>query len=478
MEARKSQRTKTVPVEKNTTSTDLGPKAGSTQKEVESDATRHESTTAPVAGSSKEFDSQLDRLLEIRLQERIREAESHTDWNSGPNDHYMSDTGSEEEVQVAYDSDSSELSVHTKPKKTIHKDKIKKSKPVDSESEVTVSEGDTHLKAKKRRARLVVRKGKKSKKRSKKSDSSRSSGSDNSSSTGTDSDTKYEGPYGARCKKNIKKCREKPGKRARVCTTMRRSVEGHFNTFKPVEVIQRGIEKFTGIKGLPDSWIRDLDTEVQISEDKKKYEHVLFTIQKGVLAALTAMIPVANRMMEQIKFTSLTADMDEAVELLAATSTFINFRRFENVFKSVTTEAGKEVTRSKKVTDNNGKEYTLFLPPHPIKGKVWDKTKMFGGQVTHLFKQVESGNKCGKQFGHKRKVEDSGKGPARRQFTGRSRRPGFRGNRSQFNFHTRGRGLRGQSYGWNDSNRASGFRQNPSVTQGKSPGFQRTPAQK
>ena len=47
-----------------------------------------------------------------------------------------------------YDSDSSEVSVHTKPKKTVHKNKIKKSKPVDSESEVTVSEGDTHLKAK------------------------------------------------------------------------------------------------------------------------------------------------------------------------------------------------------------------------------------------------------------------------------------------------------------------------------------------
>ena len=131
--------------------------------------------------------------------------------------------------------------------------------------------------------------------------------SDSSSSTGTDSDTKHEGPYGARCKKNIKKCREKPGKRARVCTTMSRSVEGHFTTFKPVEVIQRGIEKFTGIKGLPDSWIRELDNEVQISENKK-YEHVLFTVQKGVLAALTAMIPVANRMMEQNKFTSLAAD--------------------------------------------------------------------------------------------------------------------------------------------------------------------------
>ena len=169
--------------------------------------------------------------------------------------------------------------------------------------------------------------------------------------------------------------------------------------------------------------------------------------------------------------------MDEVVELLAATSAFLSYRRFENVFKSVTTEAGKAVTRSKKVTDNNGKEYTLFLPPHPIKGKVWDKTKMFGGQVTHLFKQVESGNN-GKQFGHKRKTDDSAKGPVRKQFSGRLRRPGVRGYRNQFIFHTRGRGLRGQSYGWNDSNRGSGFRQNPSVTQGKSPGFQRMPAQK
>ena len=60
--------------------------------------------------------------------------------------------------------------------------------------------------------------------------------------------------------------------------------------------------------------------------------------------------------------------MNRGLVLLAATSNYLNYRRFENIFKLVTTYAGKDVARSKKVTDNARKEFML-LAPKPIKGK-------------------------------------------------------------------------------------------------------------
>ena len=50
----------------------------------------------------------------------------------------------------------------------------------------------------------------------------------------------------------------------------------------------------------------------------------------------------------------------------------------------------KEVTRSKKVMDSTGKEFTLFLAQEPIKEKPLDKSKMFGRQRPYFFKQEET----------------------------------------------------------------------------------------
>ena len=234
---------------------------------------------------------------------------------------------------------------------------------------------------------------------------------------------------------------------------MRKTIRGHFNNFKPVEVIHKGVELFTGIKGIPQSYSKEMDTEVQMSDDKKKFENVMYTSQQGILTALTAMVPVANRMMEEDRYTSLAANMNKGIQLLATTATFINFRRFENVFKGAGSEVGKELARSKKVKGKDGKEYTLFLPPKPIKGKPLDKSKMFGGQITHLVKMVESGTKCGKHMGQKRKNEDSShfSKAKRGKPDFRQRRSSMRGGRSTFS-QNRGRGAR-QTFGWNDYNR-------------------------
>ena len=61
---------------------------------------------------------------------------------------------------------------------------------------------------------------------------------------------------------------------------------------------------------------------------------------------------------------------------------------------------------SKKVLDNDGKKYTLFLAPKPIKCKPLDKGKMFGSQLQYLFKQVKTSSKCGKHMDTNKKKND------------------------------------------------------------------------
>ena len=126
-------------------------------------------------------------------------------------------------------------------------------------------------------------------------------------------------------------------------------------------------------------------------------------------------------MANEHKFTTLAEGMNDGLEVLEAASVYANFHRFENVFKGVTMDAGKEVTRWKCVKDKQGKEFTLFMAPKPIKGKPWDKTLMHGGQLQSLIKKAEADNKCAKQLGTKRKAEDTAT-KAKRQRTDRARR--------------------------------------------------------
>ena len=121
----------------------------------------------------------------------------------------------------------------------------------------------------------------------------------------------------------------------------------------------------------------------------------------------------------------------------------------------MTTDARKEVATSKKVMDNTGKEFTLFLAPKPIKGKPLDKSKMFGGQLSYLFKQEETSTKCGKHTSATKKGDDGAKPKRKPDF--RFRRTRYRSNWYGASYQTRGRGQR-ESIGWNKGNRP--FRSN------------------
>ena len=59
----------------------------------------------------------------------------------------------------------------------------------------------------------------------------------NSSMTASQSDTPHEGKYAKSCNKTTKKCKVAKWKKVKITTLMRKTIEGHFNTFKPMEVI-------------------------------------------------------------------------------------------------------------------------------------------------------------------------------------------------------------------------------------------------
>ena len=100
---------------------------------------------------------------------------------------------------------------------------------------------------------------------------------------------------------------------------------------------------------------------------------------------------------------------------------FLMFRHYKNVYRAITTDAGKEVTRSKKVKDKN------FLMPKSITEKTLNKTKTFGGQVPQLLKSIELGTKCGKQKVPNARKSDSDHTNWIKCKSGFRKRQGFRG---------------------------------------------------
>ena len=99
---------------------------------------------------------------------------------------------------------------------------------------------------------------KKTKKKSKKSWKHKSLSSDDCS-TSSESDTPQEGKYAKSCSKEMKKCKITKRKKISITTLMCKMIQGHFDTFKPIEVILKLAENFMSIKSIPESVIKEMD---------------------------------------------------------------------------------------------------------------------------------------------------------------------------------------------------------------------------
>ena len=308
------------------------------------------------------------------------------------------------------------------------KKRVKKASESDSAS---VSSGDKYL-----RSSPLKKKVKKSKKKSKKHKYSSSSDSSISSFPSTDT-TSEDGHYVKTMEKKGKGKKQDPRPAVRLRSVMRTALETCFETVKPTEVISQGAVKYTGLKGIKESFYKEMDDDVSMTDNVKRVENALGTLQSAILSALAAISPVANRLANEKRYTSLTQGMNDGLELLATASRFATYKRFENVSKSVSTDAGKEVTRTRKVTDHRGKEFYLYLPPKPVKGKKWDHSLLYGGQLHLHLNRVEKKCKADRQLGFPRAFESQGRyrrGSRQTRFAGSSMR-GYAGN-------PRGRGWR------------------------------------
>jgi hypothetical protein len=130
-------------------------------------------------------------------------------------------------------------------------------------------------------------------------------------------------------------------------------------------------------------------------------------LHTGFLVALTSCIPVFNRLAKDNLYTSLTSDINDRIKFLISAASFALSKGYENANRGVSTTTGKEVTRSKKIRDRDGKEHTVFTTPEPRKGKVWDGNYLFGGQLVALIKKAEAAIKSGFHLSEKKRT-DSG----------------------------------------------------------------------
>lgn len=424
----------------------------------------------PQTGPSEASQTlQLDANLELRLDELIQ-------WKVQQQLELASKTGSKRDFAHGLsETDSDEASLRSQhsvgrcvPEKRGKKRRKRKSN-VSTSSDSDLSEGDKY-----RRPKTKPKTKKKTKhKKSKKSKRSSSSESSESSFPSSDTDNKQDGVMERQLAKVGKKKRREPADSVRVRSLLRTALDAGFDTFKPAEVISQAREKYTGIKGVKESFLREMDSDVIMNDQMRRFETTLHTMQSAVLSAMAAIAPIANRMANEHRFTTLATTMNDGLEVLAAASSYATFKRYENVFKNVTTDAGKEVTRSKKIKDRAGKEYTLFMPPKPIPGKHWDKTQLYGGQIQHLIKKAESGTKNVKNMGIKHKTADYQPRSKRPRFEPPKRpyHKGSRGSYTQNAQNFRSRPQRG-SGGWNDSNRPN-FNYNKPTPHPRQQGFNR-----
>lgn len=475
MTSRQTQRRGSAAIPGPSTSTEgsVPPRADPKPKTDAGAVMKPRSDSGSVPGAGLALDSSQDGTVDAlqRIEARFSALESCLTQQSEYPESVQDQSSEQETIGESDWEQGSEVSRSASPVQ--HKRATVKRKGSKKEQ---VSDGDQYARERKKSGLKRKLSRPKSKKHHKKRKLSSSDSTSSSSDGGVDSDTSRKGVLATEFVTAADKRETVPEAKVRVSTLLRSALDGHYNTFKPLETIVKGAARFTGVKGVASSFPREMDAEVQMSDDKKKVETSLYNAQRGLLAGLTAILPVVNRLMIEDKYTSLAKDLNSGIELLASTSTYITYRRFENVFKGVTTEAGKEVTRSKKVKDKAGKEHTVFMAPKPIKGKNYNRQLMFGGQLTLLLKQVETGNKCGKQMGQNKTSSNTYGTRGRRMrpdFKRRTTFPAaFRGARQhQGTFRPRGQR---PSTGWTDNNRAfQAFRPAPAAAAGKPQAFQR-----
>jgi hypothetical protein len=118
-------------------------------------------------------------------------------------------------------------------------------------------------------------------------------------------------------------------------------------------------------------------------------------------------------------------DINDGIKCLTSAASFALSKRYENANKGASTTTGKEVTKSKKIRDQDGKKYTVYTTPEPLKGKVMDRIYLFGGQLLALIKTAEAAVKSGFHLSEKKRMDSRFRHTRRPKHKTKSRKPSF-----------------------------------------------------
>ena len=127
----------------------------------------------------------------------------------------------------------------------------------------------------------------------------------------------------------------------------------HFYGYnKPIKVIKELSRQYTGLADIPEAQIQLLNDEIKFQEARKLGEDAMLWATKGVVGALTAILPmmavILTRGKQDADLDAQAVNMFNAVRMLVSAHVQLTNDRMTNVNKVVNTSLGKDIIKRKK----------------------------------------------------------------------------------------------------------------------------------
>ena len=127
----------------------------------------------------------------------------------------------------------------------------------------------------------------------------------------------------------------------------------HFYGYnKPIKVIKELSRQYTGLADIPEAQIQLLNDEIKFQEARKLGEDAMLWATKGVVGALTAILPtmavILTRGKQDSDLDEQAVNMFNAVRMLVSSHVQLTNDRMTNVNKVVNTSLGKDIIKRKK----------------------------------------------------------------------------------------------------------------------------------
>lgn len=156
---------------------------------------------------------------------------------------------------------------------------------------------------------------------------------------------------------------------------------------KPLKCIREFARKYTGLADVPEARVQLMNDEIRFGDGRKEGESALMTASKGVVAALTAIAPLMDVVMQRgsadPELNNHALDMLNAIKVLVCTHSQLRVDRTGSVTKVVNSRLGKELIKQKRDVYGD-----LPLPSEYLLGD------NLGERNKQLMKSVRASDNC------------------------------------------------------------------------------------